>query len=71
MSMYDIEIKTEKLEEVLKTLADETGGRCLETSVFVGAIHGKPIRLTVMTAEEAEDSHEYDETDTRYNCIDA
>ncbi len=71
MSKYDVEIKLDKLEEVLKTLADETGGRCLETAVFIGTIHGKPIRLTVMTAEEAEDSHDYDETETRYNCIDA
>ena len=68
--MKDFAIRQEKLKTLLTELAKETGGRCLESSVFIGEIAGKPVKVTVVAYEEARECHDYDGTDDRYNCID-
>lgn len=57
-------INTEKLLRILKELEQDVNDvcMCVESGVFIGEINGKPVKLTVMTSDEAIEAHYYART---------
>lgn len=66
-----MKIDNEKLQKIIKQMSKETSGMCAETSVFIGEINGKPIRLSVMTSNEAEEEHYFEGFKDKFVCIGA
>lgn len=64
-----MKIDGEKLKEILKDLANDVGGMCAQSSVFIGEIEGRPIRVSAMSKEEAEEEHDFEGTDATYQCL--
>jgi hypothetical protein len=65
-----MKIDTDKLEMVIANLAKLTKGACCSSSVFIGEISGKPIRLEVMLVSEAEDECDYEGINPKFMCVD-
>ncbi len=57
-------IDSKKMEDIINKLSasiyDYGVISCPASSVFIGEIDGRPIRLTVMTKDYAKEEHEYD-----------
>lgn len=52
-------INVDKFDSILVELATDVGGMCCESAVFIGEINGKPVRLSVMSLDQAEEDHDY------------
>jgi len=67
--MKNIRTNLAQFNKLVQDLAKTTGSTCLESSVFIGEVSGKPVRLTVMTYEEAVAEHGYDPAHTGFFCV--
>jgi len=63
-------INLEKLARTINELERNTRNACCESAVFIGEINDKPVRISIMSNDEAVESHDYEETLDKFNCID-
>lgn len=55
-----MEIDSEKFIALLRELADGIiSGPACESSVFIGEVDGCPVRVAVMSRQEAKDEHDF------------
>ena len=68
-----MKVNAQKLEALLIELAKTTGyeHRCAATSVFVGEIDGKLVRLSIMEQKHAKDNYDYTGPGEMCICIEA
>lgn len=63
-----MKIDCQKLEKLLSEESESLGIFC-ETSFFIGEINGYPVKVAIMTHEQAEVEHDYISTNPEYNCM--
>lgn len=51
-----MKIDSKRMREIIEDLAGDVRGPCCEASTFIGEVDGKPVRVTVMSAEEGEEN---------------
>lgn len=59
----------QKFEAIVEELIANTTGPCCESSVFIGEIKGRVIRLSVMTKREAVDVHDFEGLNENRTCV--
>jgi len=64
-----MKLNSVKLEEIILELLDDVKYSCVESSVFIGEIKGRPIQISVFKKSEAVDMHYYEGLEDKYTCL--
>nr|WP_199065006.1 hypothetical protein [Chromobacterium sp. ASV5] len=62
-------VNAEKLAQVIQDLSADCGGWAVSSAAFIGIVNGNPVRIEVMTPDEAEEEHDFDGVGDEYRCI--